>query len=117
VHVEDRDVEALAGLDPPERLEGRFGRARPGSPQLPRCVVTMRRLVALSSTTSTRLPRRAGCTPLRSRRAGAGASAAAAARIAKRNSLPTPTSLVTLIRPPISSVSRWLIASPRPVPP
>ncbi len=76
----------------------------------------MRRLVALSSTTSTCFPRSDGCTPERSRRVGTG-TRAAAARIVKRNSLPTPTSLVTLIRPPISSVSRWLIASPRPVPP
>jgi hypothetical protein len=47
---------------------------------------------------------------------GTGASARAA-RIVKRNSLPAPTSLFTLIRPPISSVSRWLMARPSPVPP
>ena len=41
-------------------------------PQASRCAVRMRRLVALSSTTSTRLPRSEGCTPLRSRRRGHG---------------------------------------------
>ena len=63
--------------------------ARDSMPQASRCAVRMRRLVALSSTTSTRLPRSDGCTPLRSRRVGPGDSAATA-RIVKRKSLPDP---------------------------
>ena len=77
----------------------------------------MRRLVALSSTTSTRLPVSSGCAPTKSR-GRAGCSVAVGAWIVKENVDPLPgPSLCAHMRPPISSARRLLIASPSPVPP
>ena len=72
VHVQDADVEGLVrpGSTPSASAGDPVARGR--MPQASRCAVRMRRLVALSSTTSTRLPRSGGCTPLRSRRVGTG---------------------------------------------
>ena len=119
VHVEDADVEALVGLDPRERLEGRSGGPRPHPPGVEvrgedapvggvvvhheHALAAKRRLHA-AQVAAGRTGRLGG------RRADREAEVAAGGRS-------VPTSLVTSIRPPISSVSRWLIARPRPVPP
>ena len=77
----------------------------------------MRRFVALSSTTSTRLPSNAGCIPTNSRCLACGNSPIGATTL-KKNVEPLPTpSLRAHIRPPISSLSRLLMARPSPVPP
>ena len=77
----------------------------------------MRRLVALSSTISTRLPCSSGWLPTNSRRRVVGSSATGAS-IVNENTAPRPgPSLSAHIRPPISSARRRLIARPRPVPP
>jgi hypothetical protein len=74
----------------------------------------MRRLVALSSTTSTRRPRsREGSTPPFS----PGSALASSSRTVKWNVLPAPGWLSTHTRPFISLVSCEVIASPSPVPP
>ena len=77
VHVQDAEVEALVRLDPARALRSVSRWPAACIPQASRCVVTMRRLVALSSTTRTCLSRSDGWTPLRSRRAGSGPSATA----------------------------------------
>ena len=91
--------------------------SRASMPHLAVCRLSTRRLVALSSTTSTRRPDSSGCTPTKSR-LRAGGSSASGARTVKQKVEPWPgPSLSTHIRPPISSASRRLIASPSPVPP
>ena len=72
------------------------------------------RLVALSSTTSTRRSCRSA--DRRRRRCGA-RRLERRSRATKWNRLPCPTSLSTQMRPPISSTSCDEIARPRPVPP
>ena len=59
-------------------------------------------------------PRSSGTT---ARRPGRAVAAACGSRSVKWNVVPTPGSLSSQIRPPISSQSRLLIARPRPVPP
>ena len=77
-----------------------------------------RRLVALSSTTSTRLPCSAGCAPTKSRWRAGGSSAHAGASMVNWNVEPVPGRRSRAhMRPPISSARRLLIARPRPVPP
>mmetsp|Transcript_893 Transcript_893/g.2107 ORF Transcript_893/g.2107 Transcript_893/m.2107 type:complete len:204 (-) Transcript_893:933-1544(-) len=91
--------------------------SRTTMPHLPACSARMRRLVALSSTTSMRRPLSAGCAPIRSRR-GPGARAAACSGSVKQKRQPWPgPALSAHSRPPISSTSRRLMARPRPVPP
>ncbi len=86
-------------------------------PHLAVCRPSTRRLVALSSTTSTRRPSSLGCVPMISRRPCAG-SAATGALIVNENVAPRPgPPLSAHIVPPISSASRLLMASPSPVPP
>jgi len=72
----------------------------------------MRRLVALSSTTSARRP--ASSTRGASSRGGSGRSCSCAVN---QKVEPLPSSLSTPIDPPSSSQSLRLIASPSPVPP
>ena len=72
----------------------------------------MRRLVALSSTTSTRTPRTRAPGDGR-----AGDAGPCAKRASKWKRLPRPGSLSTSSRPPIAPTIRDAIASPRPVPP
>ena len=72
------------------------------------------RLVALSSTTSTRRPRSAAAS-IRSPRAPP--SGARSRRSVTWKVLPRPGSLSTQMRPPMSSTSCEAMASPRPVPP
>ena len=71
------------------------------------------RAVALSSTASTRWPRSNSV----GRSAAPAAGSAGGKREATWNWLPCPGSLVSQMRPPISSTSWALIVSPRPVPP
>jgi hypothetical protein len=73
-----------------------------------------RRLLALSSTIRTRLPASSGCSPSAAARSKASTSSAT---IVKWNVEPFPGSLSAQIRPPMSSLSRLLMASPKPVPP
>ena len=95
----------------------RSRRPRTACPTCRSAAASTRRLVALSSTTSTRLPSSSGCTPTKSRCRAAGSSAVGAA-IVNRNVEPLPgPSLSAHMRPPISSARRLLIARPRPVPP
>ncbi len=74
----------------------------------------IRRLVALSSTTSSVRPCNAGGNAACQ---GRGFDPTASGTIVKWNVEPLPTSLSTHMRPPISSASSLLMASPRPVPP
>ena len=74
----------------------------------------MRRFVALSSTTSTRSPRRRAGRPDAAARDG---PVATPKRAEKRNREPRPGSLSTVMRPPMSSTSWAEIERPRPVPP
>ena len=74
----------------------------------------MRRLIALSSTTSTDLPVSSDGIPAAARRDG---TSAGSATIVKWNVAPSPSTLSTHIVPPISSARRLLTARPRPVPP
>ena len=69
--------------------------------------------VGLSSTTSACMSRRSGC----GRTGLARGTAATPNQAVKVNVLPTPRSLSTPISPPIISVSRFEMESPRPVPP
>jgi hypothetical protein len=116
VHVEDRRVERRAVGEPGQRLVGRRRRARP-MPHLAACSSSTRRLVALSSTTSSRLPSSAGWTPTNSRCRAAGDSPIGAT-IVNENVDPRPgPSLAASTRPPMSSARRRLIARPSPVPP
>ena len=79
------------------------------------CWIRVRRVVASSGITiRTPRPRSSGTTAHCPARADAAASGS---RIVKWNVVPTPGSLSSQIRPPISSQSRLLIARPRPVPP
>ena len=83
-------------------------------PQSPSCSSRISRFVSLSSTTSTRRPRStAGSNPCGRR----GVPVARANVAVKVKVLPSPTSLVTWIRPPSASTSCHEIARPRPVPP
>ena len=86
-------------------------------PHAAACMARMRRLVALSSTISRRLPRSSGW--LSARKAGAGADVSAGGvRTVKWKVDPLPApALSTHIVPPISSLRRLLMASPSPVPP
>ena len=68
LHVEDREVEGARRLEPAQRLRRR-PRVAQAMPHCAGCSARMRRLVALSSTTSMRLSASAGCTPPKSRRA------------------------------------------------
>ena len=82
--------------------------------QLRKISSRMRRFVALSSTTSTRIPWRHGGS------GGGGSGCAGSARPSrsvKWNWLPCPGSLSTQIRPSIISTRREAMASPSPVPP
>ncbi len=72
-----------------------------------------RRLVSLSSTTSTRSPR----TRAPSGRARCFGAAAVPKRTSKWKRLPRPGALSTWSRPPIAATRRAAIESPRPVPP
>ncbi len=91
--------------------------SRGNIPHFAICKESTLRLVALSSTISTRRPASAGCWPVKSRRLRCGSSTTGA-RIVKWNVDPLPSpSLVTHMLPPINSASRLLMASPRPVPP
>ncbi len=117
VHVDDRDVEALAR----PRASAALRQVTPcpcgAMPHLAVCSASTRRLVALSSTTSTRAPESAACGPTKVRRPVAGRSASGT-RMVKRNVDPWPgPGLCADIDPDISSASRLLMARPRPVPP
>ncbi len=83
------------------------------SPQYPSCCFRICRLVALSSTTSTRRPA--------SRAGGTGTAVASGACRSKRTVnqkvLPRPGRLSTSIAPPMSETSRFEMARPSPVPP
>mmetsp|Transcript_21123 Transcript_21123/g.82004 ORF Transcript_21123/g.82004 Transcript_21123/m.82004 type:complete len:293 (+) Transcript_21123:254-1132(+) len=86
-------------------------------PHLAVCSASTRRLVALSSTTSSRRPFKPGWSPKNSRRLASGSSARGAEMVKwKLEPCPGPA-LSTHMRPPISSASSLLIARPRPVPP
>ena len=86
-------------------------------PQRAVCSIRILRFVALSSTTSKRLPASAGCSPTKLRWLAVGSSAYGA-RIVKRKVEPRPgPALPTHIVPPISSARRLLMARPSPVPP
>src|SRR5829696_8419725 len=74
--------------------------------------LTISRFVALSSTSSRRLPASGA-----SSCAGRGGAAASRARISNWNVEPEPSSLSTESVPPIRSASRFEIARPSPVPP
>ncbi len=76
------------------------------------CVVRIRRLVALSSTTRILLPDQLA--PITGAPFGGGANFWG---IVNWNADPVPTSLSTQMPPPMSSVNRLLIARPKPVPP
>ncbi len=84
------------------------------APQWIRISSRIRRLVALSSTTSTGRPPKRGwtCSPRHVSTSGWGSK-----RAVKWKVLPRPTSLSTQIRPPISATSWAEIAKPSPVPP
>ena len=90
---------------------------RDAIPHFAVCRSSTRRLVALSSTMSRRLPSSAGCTPMNSRCRAAGNSPIGATTVKKKVEPRPGPSLCAHIRPPMSSASRRLIASPRPVPP
>ena len=118
-HLVVGDDECWDGSSPCARLAGppaqprRCRRPGASSRQAPSISASMRRLVALSSTTRTRQPVELLSRPGEDdRRRGATAN-----RAVKWNVLPCPSSLSTQIRPPISSTSRLVIASPSPVPP
>ena len=83
-------------------------------PQDSACLARMSRFVSLSSTMSTRLPVRCVASDRSNGRTVAGALWAT---IVKWKVEPTPTRLSAHRSPPISSVSRRLMASPSPVPP
>ena len=98
---------AASAASPPSTADGRI-------PQLPSTSSRMRRLVALSSTTST------GRSRSRSGRAADGRATGPSARpnrAVKWKVLPLPTVLSTQIRPPIICTSCEEMARPRPVPP
>jgi hypothetical protein len=78
------------------------------------CRLTISRFVALSSTTRSRLPLSASSPS--GEPVSAGISAASAVT-AMWNVDPVPSSLSTHIVPPISSISRFDMARPSPVPP
>ena len=79
----------------------------------------MRRLVALSSTTSTGRPRSAAGSgrPFRGSTSACAVAGWTPRRAVKWNTLPAPGSLSTHRRPPIRDTSCTEIVSPRPVPP
>ena len=74
--------------------------------------VSTSRFVALSSTTSTWLPRISAVGS-----AATGAASSFGNRSLNENSEPRPSALTRPISPPISSTSRFEMASPSPVPP
>lgn len=76
------------------------------------CSVSTSRALSLSSTTSTRRPRRSGVGT-----SGTSAASFADSRTVNQKVDPLPAVLSTPTVPPISSASRLLIASPSPVPP
>ncbi len=78
------------------------------------CSVRIRRLVSLSSTIRSRFPASCGSCPCR---CSSFTTEAEVTTIVKWKVDPTPSLLSTHIVPPISSLSRLLIANPRPVPP
>jgi len=90
-----------------------FAAALDCMPHLAVCRASTRRLVALSSTTSTRLPLSSGCTPTKSRARGAG-SVATGATTVKWKWRPAPALALGHIRPPMSSARRREMASPSP---
>ena len=77
----------------------------------------MRRLVALSSTISSRLPRSSACSPCSDGRALPVRRWPGSDGEVEGGALARHTSLSTHIVPPIISPSRLLMASPSPVPP
>ena len=81
-------------------------------PQLASCVSSTRRLVALSSTTSTLRPGERGRQDSVSEAAGPRAGQGS-----NQNLLPAPGSLSRPISPPMTSVRRREMARPSPVPP
>ena len=94
-----------------ERLAAVWAQSRRSCPiARPRCAM-MRRLVALSSMTSRRLPANCGCGACQ---AGGAVGGDAWAEMVKWKVAPLPASLSTQIFPPSNSVSRLQIARPKP---
>jgi hypothetical protein len=115
VHVEDREVERIACAIQRKASAGESV-SRELIPHLPVCSARMRRLVALSSTTSTRLPASSGCVPTKSRGASVDRRARRHDRERERRAF-AGTVARAHMRPPMSSARRLLIARPSPVPP
>ncbi len=118
VHVQDREVERLAARRASAAPRAATPVARDAIPHFAVCRSSTRRLVALSSTTSTRLPCERGlhadefAAPRGGQFADRGHDGERGTSIPGRARRSAPTSV-----PPISSARRLLIASPRPVPP